>query len=84
MPYDLRFGLFQAGEDGPLWRASFAELEEATRTARTLADTERQEFFVRSLDDYSEVARLFPTRTGAVALNPDSNQKICPARGEAK
>lgn len=84
MPYDLRFGLFQAGDDGPLWRASFADLEEAKRTARILADTEREEFFVRSLEDYSEVARFFPTRNRAVMPHPDSTRKIGSATGEAK
>jgi hypothetical protein len=84
MPYDLLFGLFQAGEDGPLWRASFADLDEAKRNARILADQERQEFFVRSLEDYSEVARLFPTRNETVSLRPDSTGKVRSATGEAK
>jgi len=84
VPYDHRFGLFQAGEDGPLWRASFADLDEAKRSARILADQERQEFFVRRFEDYSEVARLFPTRNETVNLHPDSTRKIGSATGEAK
>lgn len=84
MPYDHRFGLFQAGKDGPLWRASFADLDEAKRSARILADEERQEFFVRSLEDYSEVARLFPTRNKTVDLHADSTRKFGSATWEAK
>lgn len=84
MPYDYRFGLFQAGNDGPLWRAFFADLDEAKRNARILADEERQEFFVRCLEDYSEVARLFPTRNKVVDLRHDSAGKIGSATGEAK
>jgi hypothetical protein len=84
VPYDHRFGLFQAGEDGPLWRASFADLDEAKRNARILADEERQEFFVSSFEDYSEVARLFPTRNKTIDLHPDSTGRIGSATGEAK
>ena len=84
MPYDHRFGLFQADKDGPLWRASFADLDEAKRNARILADEERQEFFVRSLEDYSEVARLFPTRNKVIDLPADSTRKFGSATGEAK
>ena len=46
MAYDHQFGLFQDDAGGPLWRASFADLDEAKRNARKLADEERQEFFV--------------------------------------
>ena len=84
MPYDHRFGLFQVGKDGPLWRASFADFDEAKRSARILADEERQEFFVRSLEDYSEVARLFPTRNKTVDLHADSTRNVGSATGEAK
>jgi hypothetical protein len=45
-----------------LWRASFADLDEAKRNAQKFADEERQEFFVYRFEDYSEVARLFPSR----------------------
>ena len=84
MPDDHQLGLFKAGQDGPLWRASFADLEEAKRNARILADEERQEFFVRSLEDYSEVARLFPTRNKIVDLRPDSTGRIGSATGGTK
>jgi hypothetical protein len=63
MAYDHQFGLFQDDAGGPLWRASFADLDEAKRNARKLADEERQEFFVRRFEDYSEIARVFPSRT---------------------
>lgn len=59
---DHQFGLFQDGEDGRLWRKSFADLDEAKRNARKLADEERQEFFVCRFEDYSEIARVFPPR----------------------
>jgi hypothetical protein len=84
MPDDQCFGLFQAGMDGPLWRASFVDLDEAKRVARRLADEERQEFFVRSFEDYSEVARLFPTRNKTISLPADSTRKVRSATGEAK
>jgi hypothetical protein len=63
MAYDHQFGLFQDDAGGSLWRASFADLDEAKRNARKLADEERQEFFVRRFEDYSEIARVFPSRT---------------------
>jgi hypothetical protein len=62
MACDLQFGLFQAGEDRPIWRGSFADLDMAKRHAQGLADEERQEFFVYTSEDYSEVARMFPSR----------------------
>jgi hypothetical protein len=70
------FLLFQDAPDGPLWRASFADLEDAKRNARLLADEEREECFVRSLEDFSEVARLFPTRHKTSDLQPDSTRNI--------
>jgi hypothetical protein len=45
-----------------VWRASFADLDEAKRKAQKFADEERQEFFVYRLKDYSEIARVFPAR----------------------
>ena len=62
MAYDHQFGLFQDDAGGPLWRASFADLDEAKRNAQRFADEEGQEFFVTRFEDYSEVARLFPSR----------------------
>ena len=62
MPFDHQFGLFQDDDDRSIWRGSFADLDEARRQAQRWADEERQEFFVRRFADYSEVARLFPTR----------------------
>jgi hypothetical protein len=72
MPYDLPFSLFQDDSSSPLWRRDFADLEEAKRHARRLADEERLEFFVLRLEDFSEVARLFPSRHKAGDLHPDS------------
>jgi hypothetical protein len=62
MAYDHQFGLFQDDMGGPLWRASFADLDEAKRNARRLADEEKREFFVYRFEDSSEVARVFPSR----------------------
>ena len=62
MSCDDQFGLFQDGHDGPLWRASFADMDEAKRDGQKFADDEGQEFFVYSFKIYSEVARLFPSR----------------------
>lgn len=75
MPDDHQLGLFKAGQDGPLWRASFTDLEEAERSARILAEA-RQEFFVLRLEDFSEVARVFPTRHKTGDLHPHSTSKI--------
>jgi hypothetical protein len=63
--HENRFGLFQDDEDGSLWRGSFDDLDEAKRNARKLADEERREFFVRSFEDNSEIARAFPSRGGS-------------------
>jgi hypothetical protein len=57
-----QFGLFQDDHDGPLWRASFAELDEAKRRGQEFADDEGREFFVYCFRNYSEVARLLPSR----------------------
>ena len=46
MSRDLLFDVFQDGEEGRLWRKSFADLDEAKRNARKLADEECQEFLV--------------------------------------
>ena len=62
MSRDLLFDVFQDGEGGRLWRKSFADLDEATRNARKLADEECQEFLVYRFEDHSEIARVFPTR----------------------
>jgi hypothetical protein len=62
VPYDHQFGLFQDGEDGRLWRGSFANLDEAKGKAQEFADEERKEFFVCRFEDYCEIARVFPSR----------------------
>lgn len=62
VPDDQQFGLFQDNEEGPVWRASFADFEQATREAQKLADAEGREFFVYSFNNYSEVARSVPVR----------------------
>ncbi|MGD0221126.1 MAG: hypothetical protein ABSF71_02215 [Terriglobia bacterium] len=62
MPHEHEFGLFQDDEDRSIWRGSFANLDGAKRKAQQFADEEGHEFFVRRFEDYSEVARLFPSR----------------------
>jgi hypothetical protein len=76
MASDHQFGLFQDDEGGPLWMASFADLDEAKRNARKLAEEERQEFFVRRFEDHSEVARVFPTRDTTVEVLLEGTRKI--------
>jgi hypothetical protein len=63
MAVEHPFWLFQDNEGTPMWRASFVDLDGAKRTAQKLADDERHEFFIRRFDDFSEVARVFPTRS---------------------
>ena len=84
MPYDQQSGLFQDGASGPLWRASFADLDDAKWNGRKLADEERQEFFVFNYGTSSEVARLFPPRHKTVEVQPDSTRNNGPATREAK
>lgn len=67
MPRDYRFGLYQDNGGGRVWRGSFADLEEAKRHAQKFADEEHHEFFVCRFEDYSEVARSFPSRKKPVA-----------------
>ncbi|MGO8815349.1 MAG: hypothetical protein ACLQVG_11910 [Terriglobia bacterium] len=67
MSPQLQFVLFQDDKDRTLWRGSFADLEAAKHNAQRLADEECQEFFVRRFADSSEVARLFPSGSGAQA-----------------
>jgi hypothetical protein len=84
MASDHQFGLFQDDAGGPLWRASFADLDEAKRNARRLADEERRDFFVCRFEDYSEIARMFPTRNKTVDVLFEGTRKIDSAREEAK
>jgi hypothetical protein len=58
MPSNLQFGLFEDDPKGPLWRASFADLDEATGHARGLVKEEGKDFFVYSYVSYREVARI--------------------------
>ena len=67
MPYDFQFWLFQDGGDGPLWRASFDDIDHAKRQAQRLADEERHEFFVFCFRFFTEVARAHPSRFGPSA-----------------
>ena len=46
-----------------MWRESAADLNEARRNAQRLADDEGVEFFVYSFRSFTEVARLFPSRS---------------------
>jgi hypothetical protein len=57
---DGRFELFSQDEKGPLWRASFSDLESAKAKGQALADEEGIEFFVFDLRAGQEVARFFP------------------------
>jgi len=59
---ELQFAVFQDEGRGPSWRASFTEIGEAKRLAQTLADKDNREFFVYNFDNYSEIARSYPTR----------------------
>ena len=65
-----QFDLFRQDEKGPLWQASFDELDEAKRQARKLADAEGYEFFIFDYSSASEVARAFPSRRKPSATSP--------------
>jgi hypothetical protein len=78
--YDHQFGLFQDGPEGPLWRASFADIDQAKRHAQVYADEEGREFFVYSYKDYSEVARLFPSRRPARVDKLSDAEVLSPKR----
>jgi hypothetical protein len=71
MAVEHPFWLYQDDEGTPKWRGSFADLDEAKHTARKLADSERHEFFIRRFDDFSQIARVFPTRSKTVDAPPD-------------
>jgi hypothetical protein len=60
MPLNLPFGLYEAGESGPLWRAFFADFNEAMRQAQGLADEEGKVIFVFSLESLTELAKMRP------------------------
>ena len=62
MELDHSFAVFAEGEEGPQWRLFACDLETAKRKAQQLATEEGMEFFVFSIGDASEVARLFPKR----------------------
>jgi hypothetical protein len=62
MPYDQQFGVFREDEQGPLWNGSFTHLDEAKQKARTLAESEGCEFFIYNFQDFTEIARFFPSR----------------------
>jgi hypothetical protein len=57
---NLDFGLFLQDGKGPLWRESFADLDEARRKAEEVARTEGLECFVYNLKTYTEVVRFSP------------------------
>jgi hypothetical protein len=65
VPYDHQFWLFQDDDDGPLWRGSFDDIDDAKDQAQRLADAERHEFFVYSFSYFTEVGRMFPARGGS-------------------
>jgi len=62
MPYDQQFGLFEDGEEGPLWRAFFSDVEDAKARAQIFADDEGRVFFVYNLKDSTVIKRVFPSR----------------------
>lgn len=70
MPCDDHFGLFKDDResDGPLWRAFFEDLGEAKLQAQKYADDEGSEFFIYNFKNYSEIARMFPTRRTLKAI----------------
>jgi hypothetical protein len=82
MPRDHQFGLFQ-DDAGRSWRrAPFADLDGAKRKTQKFADEERQEFLVRKLEDYSEVARMFPSRTESMpGTGLDRNRPAAERKG---
>ena len=64
MPSDGKFGVFSQGENGPLWKGFFDDLDEAKVLAQELANRERLESFIYEFQRYSEIARFSPARTG--------------------
>jgi hypothetical protein len=56
------YRVFRLDATGPLYRAAFDDLEEATRKAQEFATAEGFEFFVVSITDHREVGRYFPVR----------------------
>jgi hypothetical protein len=72
MVFDVQFDLFRQDDQGPLWQASFAQLDEAKCEARKLADEQECEFFVFDYSTASEVARAFPSRRKPNAARPDT------------
>lgn len=72
MVLDAQFDLFRQDDKGPLWQASFANLDDAKRQARKLADEQGYEFFIFDYSTASEVARAFPSRRKANAVRMDT------------
>jgi hypothetical protein len=61
---DRRYGLFAQEAGRSLWKAFFADPEEAKRQAQNLAGTEGREYFVFDFSCSVEVARISPPKTG--------------------
>jgi len=63
MIVDLQFGLYEEDERGRMWRASFAELDEAKRRGEQLAKDEGKDYVVYNFKSCREVARLCPAKS---------------------
>jgi hypothetical protein len=73
---DHRYGLFLQDAGRFLWKAFFADPDEAKRQAQTLADTEGCECFVFDLSHATEVLRAFPLnvlKPTLITKNPSSS-----------
>ena len=62
MPIQAKFGIFEDDGKGPLWRASFTNLDEAKSRSQQLADDKGHEVFVFCFTNYIEVARSLPCK----------------------
>ena len=61
-PEEDKYDVFAEEERGPIWRASFSDLESAKAKAQSLATEEGMEFFVFRFRNAGEIARFFPKR----------------------
>jgi hypothetical protein len=63
MRHRQQYGLFIHDKEGPLCKAFFPDLEEATSQAQNLADKEGCEYFVFDLVRFVEVAHCYPPQS---------------------
>jgi len=76
VPRKEEFAVFEDDGKGPMWRATFDNLDEATRYAQKRADDSRHEFFVFCLTRFVEVARLHPSQRNS--QGPPDDARIPP------